>query len=282
MRDWEMISNILNSKSNNPHYLGRYIKFINGCLQKNKEIASMGKSERHHICPKASDMFPKYKSIKHYSWNCANLSIEQHTIAHHLLWLAYKNKSQTSGYFMRTKINGIKLTAKAASKLREEYVLMSIGTGNSFYGKRHSTETKDKISRAKKGKYYPTAFGKTRGRCGVANHFSYQDFSGTKNGFYGKINVFDKEQGIKIIINVVEYHKNPNRYLSLTSNEYRSMIRSHIIRPSIIADKNPMYGKTKVYDIQIQKMILISKEEYVIGKGTRYHHMNSSFVRKMS
>ena len=52
------IYSILSSKPHNPHYLNRYITFIEQCQQKNVDYH--GYVENHHICQKADDMFPEY------------------------------------------------------------------------------------------------------------------------------------------------------------------------------------------------------------------------------
>ena len=49
------IYSILASKPHNPHYLNRYITFITECQLKN--LNYNGYTEKHHICPKAKDMF---------------------------------------------------------------------------------------------------------------------------------------------------------------------------------------------------------------------------------
>ncbi len=86
------IYEILKSKPHNPHYLNRYYKFIYGCQEKNK--GQTGYFESHHICPKASDLFPEYQDFKINQWNCVSLTARQHIIAHILLWKCY-GKSQT-------------------------------------------------------------------------------------------------------------------------------------------------------------------------------------------
>jgi hypothetical protein len=78
---------ILKSKPNNPHYLNRYIKFIIWCLKNND--TSNGYFEKHHICPRASDMFPEYSNFNDNPWNSVLLTFRQHLLAHVLLWKAY-------------------------------------------------------------------------------------------------------------------------------------------------------------------------------------------------
>ena len=72
------IYTILSSKPHNPHYLKRYIKFIESC-----KLNTTG--ELHHIAPKSKQLFPEFKSFKLHQWNKIKLSLRQHYIAHLLL-----------------------------------------------------------------------------------------------------------------------------------------------------------------------------------------------------
>jgi len=80
----EDIYSILASKPHNPHYLKRYLKFIESCTHTDGEY-----TENHHICPKAKDLFPEYGSFRKYPWNKKKLTARQHIIAHIMLWKAY-------------------------------------------------------------------------------------------------------------------------------------------------------------------------------------------------
>lgn len=81
------IYNILRSKPHNPHYLNRYINFIEQCKIKNKNFN--GYLEHHHICPRAKDMFPQYECFFKNPWNCASLTARQHYISHIMLWKSF-------------------------------------------------------------------------------------------------------------------------------------------------------------------------------------------------
>jgi len=83
------IYKLLASKPHNPHYLNRYITFIKQCQQKN--VGYEGYVERHHICPKADDMFPEYEDFRLHPWNKAPLTPRQHFIAHLMLWKSFPN-----------------------------------------------------------------------------------------------------------------------------------------------------------------------------------------------
>jgi hypothetical protein len=88
------IYSILASKPHNPHYLNRYITFIEQCQQKN--VGYDGYTENHHICPKAKDMFPGYVNFKKHPWNKAELTARQHFIAHLILWKTFPAVKSTS------------------------------------------------------------------------------------------------------------------------------------------------------------------------------------------
>jgi hypothetical protein len=87
------LNKILASKPHNPHYLKKYISFINNCIKYNAPNETY--TENHHICPKSKDMFPEYKCLKTNPWNKATLTYRQHIIAHVFLWKTFNNLSQT-------------------------------------------------------------------------------------------------------------------------------------------------------------------------------------------
>lgn len=83
------IYSILASKPHNPHYLNRYVTFIEKCKLNNLNYD--GYMECHHVCPKADDMFPEYSCLAKHPWNLAKLTARQHYIAHLMLWKAFYN-----------------------------------------------------------------------------------------------------------------------------------------------------------------------------------------------
>jgi hypothetical protein len=114
------IVNILFSKPHNPHYLNRYIRFIESCRILNEDY--IGYTEKHHICPQAKDLFPEYKSLSKHPWNLAILTPRQHFIAHRLLWKAYpETKSMRRAFFLMSHRDGNKLDARTYARLSEEY-----------------------------------------------------------------------------------------------------------------------------------------------------------------
>jgi len=119
------IYTLLSSKSHNPHYLNRYITFIQQCQQKN--IGYEGHTEKHHICPKS--MFEEYISFRDHPWNCAVLTPRQHFIAHLLLWKTYRNKKMTRAFGMMSC--GMKIRSRLYETIKNEYaILVSEQTSN--------------------------------------------------------------------------------------------------------------------------------------------------------
>ncbi|HET8688759.1 MAG TPA: hypothetical protein VFM18_19250 [Methanosarcina sp.] len=89
---------LLTSVPHNPHYLNRYYKFITS------RKTTIG--DKHHICPKAHDMFPQFTSFKTNPWNKIVLTGREHYIAHLFLHKAY-GKSQTRAFYMMSSISRI-------------------------------------------------------------------------------------------------------------------------------------------------------------------------------
>ena len=121
------IYSILASKPHNPHYLIKYITFIKKCQLKNNRPEFL---EKHHICPKAKDMFPEYKSFTENEWNKVLLSSREHFIAHLILWKAFPNfNSQLIALNLMKKNKEIK-NSKLYQIMRDEYRLMMKNKAN--------------------------------------------------------------------------------------------------------------------------------------------------------
>ena len=123
------IYSILSSKPHNPHYLNRYIKFIQACQQKN--VGYEGCIEKHHICPKAKDMFPEYSSLKENQWNCAKLTPRQHFIAHIILWKSYLSVYSVSAslWSMKHK-NKTPINSRIYQSLKERFYNKEVSGNN--------------------------------------------------------------------------------------------------------------------------------------------------------
>jgi len=119
-----MLYEILASVTHNPHYLNKYITFITNCQEKNKNYK--GYTEKHHICPKAQDMFPEFTSFTEFPWNCVELTPRQHYIAHLLLYKSYPHVlSQKTALYLMANLKDREVNSKLYNKLRFEVVEVS-------------------------------------------------------------------------------------------------------------------------------------------------------------
>lgn len=118
------IEDILIRVPHNPHYLQRYIRFI-----QSRGPNTYG--ELHHICPKAPDMFPEYASLKQFPWNVILLSTREHYIAHWLLWKAY-GKSQSQAFFLMSNRTN-KRSSRVYESVRAQVSNMMSGENNPNY-----------------------------------------------------------------------------------------------------------------------------------------------------
>ena len=113
------IYSILSSKTHNAHYLKRYVTFVQGCLKRNQTLEDVY-TEKHHVCPKANDMFPEFSSLSKNKWNRADLTPRQHFIAHIILWKTFPNTSQMEALWAMKNKNKSKITSRLYEKLRIE------------------------------------------------------------------------------------------------------------------------------------------------------------------
>lgn len=112
---------ILSKKEHKHHKLIRYIKFIHNCKVKNENFQNI--TENHHICPKAKDMFPEYKSFKENPWNLAKLTPRQHYIAHTLLWKAFPTiKSTAHAVWYMSNSKWAKFNSKIYENIKNEFI----------------------------------------------------------------------------------------------------------------------------------------------------------------
>lgn len=111
------IYDILASKPHNPHYLNRYINFVDSCQQKN--IDYYGPVENHHICPKADDMFPEYTDFSSHPWNKAPLTPRQHLIAHQILSKAFPDiYSIVYSYWAMSHMKGERINSRLYESIK--------------------------------------------------------------------------------------------------------------------------------------------------------------------
>lgn len=119
------ISKILSSKEHNPHYLKRYIAFVDYC----RRVPQDGYCENHHICPKADDLFPEYSSFRKHEWNKLRVPYRHHFILHWLLWKTF-GKSQMRAFYAMINRNSSKMNKPIKSS--KMYEMLKIEAKNAF------------------------------------------------------------------------------------------------------------------------------------------------------
>ena len=190
------IYSILASKPHKPHYLNRYISFIRRCQQRN--INKSGYFEKHHICPKAKDMFPKYKSFRDHPWNLAKLTARQHFIAHVMLWKSYPNfVSCMEAIWNMKHQNKQEISSKLYEKLKIE---KRNSTSLRHKGKMLSKETKSKLSEFRLGKSYDKIMGieKSNDVRRKMRESRKGKNTGSKNSMFGRTKELHHGYGISI------------------------------------------------------------------------------------
>lgn len=113
--------NLLDSIPHNSHYLNRYKKFI--LSRYDRKLEKGMKIHKHHILPRAKDMFPLYESFKENSWNKIELTPREHYIAHLILCKAFPNTTMNHAYMRivnsKDKIKNGKFYENACKKVGE-------------------------------------------------------------------------------------------------------------------------------------------------------------------
>jgi len=134
------IESELFSIPHNPHFINRYIKFIQACVYKNKDVDS--NTENHHILPKS--IFPKYKTTED---NIAKLSYREHYIAHWILAKCFFGDPRKKMVFAFSLIIG-----KRQSSFTRTFTSKQSHRAKSY---RHSIgwseESKKKVSETRRG-----------------------------------------------------------------------------------------------------------------------------------
>lgn len=145
---------VLESVEHNRHYLNKYIRFLAGCQTKNSTAVRL---EKHHICPKAADMFPQYRNLRTHTWNVVKLTSRQHIIAHYMLMKAYPDKSsQRYALWAMNNESVSKINSRLFETVRSAFVET---VSDRHKGKIVSIETKKKLSEYRKGKTYEEIMG---------------------------------------------------------------------------------------------------------------------------
>jgi hypothetical protein len=222
------IYSILASKPHNRHYLNKYIRFIEQCQQNNKRYSA--KTHKHHICPRAKDMFPEYGAFAKHKWNMARLTPRQHFIAHIMLWKIYPDvASQFNALWQMKHRNGEQMN----SRLYESVLLE--------YGKKVSGRFKNLVS--------------------------VYDENGTYHRI--PINEYNKQKHTPISANRVVAKTNDGEYVVVTVDEFHSREDLHGTTKNIKIWNNGnivVYSDTKPGDEFLRGHLPITEEEKIRRK----------------
>jgi hypothetical protein len=184
---------VLKSKPHNTKYLKRYIAFIDS--RSTRELKT--NFEKHHICPKAKDLFPEFRVSTEHPWNVINLTFREHYIAHMLLWKMYGGSQSKAFWLMAKRSKNKECNSRIFEKLREDRLAYIAATPGSMLGKKHSLKTKQKMSNQKLGKKFnqehkQNIANSLRGKpLGIQAKEKMQETRRKTEGTYTKLATFD-------------------------------------------------------------------------------------------
>lgn len=266
-----MFEEILKSKPHNVHHLNRYIKFIKHYSDQTLESKYI---ERHHICPKANDLFPEYQSFKKHPWNKINLSLKQHYIAHLLLAKAYGGSQAYAVLKMyRKRKSGDKFNSRIYETLRKEEIEFnrSVNQGDNHWSRKPGQIHNAKVNHPKgmKNKKHSDEY-KT---------YMKQINTGDSNPFYGKTHSDQTKQKLSQKTSQQRWFTNGVDNIKIIDVNYSPPPGWRIGRTM----KNPQQGKKWIHNNDQE--ILINQNESIppgwsIGKANRIF-INNGIEMKM-
>lgn len=243
------IYSILSSKSHNVKYLKEYYDFITICTDTSATI-------KHHICPKASDLFPEYIDFNvEFSWNKILLSFEQHVEAHRLLALAY-GKSQAFAYKM--------MISKCPSDIKMVSA-KSILDGSSI------CITKSEFDQYKNIKYVGIKYGIKESEISkTKKSIASKDIKKSKShcdniskARKDMINVICNITNIPILISVDVYNNDKSAYTHYRSNSVASDRCKE-------ATSKANSGIVNAFDLELNIFVRITQSEFDQYKNIKY------------
>ena len=143
------------------NYKEIYKKLINKAKSENRKKSDIVYYEAHHIKPRSFGGKGDYRNTNHP--NIVLLTPKEHYIAHLLLVAIYPNSPAMHKALWNMcnvkKDVRYKPSAKTYCTIRTEYIKNTSGSGNHFFGKNHSDESKLKIGKSSLNR--KTFLGKT-------------------------------------------------------------------------------------------------------------------------
>jgi hypothetical protein len=144
-----IFEHLIKKSPNQIHHINRYMKFIS--------TRSMTGNTKHHILPKAIDMYPEFRCFKDHPWNLAMLTAREHFIAHKILSKVFPKSSQSRCFFyMLNKCD--KKNSKTYQVLLDQHRKHLKGNTHKL-GKKESLETRKRKSEAQKGRLLGNKIG---------------------------------------------------------------------------------------------------------------------------
>lgn len=139
------------TKVNKPHSLSRYLKLVK-CYSSTD--APEGYCEKHHILPRS--VFPEFSKE---SWNIIKVPARVHFLLHYILFLAIQDERILKAFIFMRSSNAYQSDRYFNSKMYEKAKLeysnvckAKVKDLNPFFGKTHSDEYKEKVSKRMKGR----------------------------------------------------------------------------------------------------------------------------------
>lgn len=127
------------------NYRKAYISIIGKAIKENRSKDDGVYYELHHILPKS--LFPLWKTKKS---NLVLLTAREHFVCHKLLTKIFPTKAMYFALVSFIGNNHIHISSREIERLRMNYAKRITGENNAFYGRKHSEDSKRKMSESQK------------------------------------------------------------------------------------------------------------------------------------
>lgn len=127
------------------NYRKAYMSIISKAIKENRSKGDNVYYEKHHILPKS--LFPLWKTKKS---NLVLLTAREHFVCHKLLTKIYPSKAMNFALVSFIGNNHLHISSREIERLRTNYAKRISGENNAFYGRKHSEESKQKMSESAK------------------------------------------------------------------------------------------------------------------------------------
>lgn len=272
------IYSILASKPHNPYYLNRYVTFVQRNVDKYPENQSH--TEKHHICPKAKDMFPAYKDFNLHEWNKIILPLKKHFYAHYLLskifyWSITQNesfclmggrlKNKNLLFLINEYHKGVEKRGKVQSaRMRGMVSAIEVDTGKKILVSKHDFEEDENLVGVTKGLFVGNKNSSKREE--VRKKISIKKT--------GLVNVFDKKQNKIVQINSKDFDVNLHEIKTGFSGRTNYIIKTRTRKIKSITFDDPLY-KTNEYVSNNAKYIIKIKID------SNEFYLNNEYARNL-